>query len=443
MSSPLENGSGLLKAGDYTLEVMEIRSEVTGKTVDLRGLITNFEIYEDFFSPYLTAKLYVVDSFNFPERLPITGQETVRIKFKPDLDAIKPVELVFRVYKLDGHKLGDNAKSQSYTLHLMSTGGFLNYSQFCGYSVKGTTSNMVQTIFEKHFPESVWKDRLFIEPSTENYSFVLSGSYTPFKAISWLAGKAYSEKGNAYTPYFFYETLDGYCYKSLSKIIEDGKASSQRYVYMPPNMGLAEDQVDRIPFPTSLPPRYHKVLKLDDLGRFDKASNIQTGTISSRLLVHDIVRKEQRYSQFFEADVFSDKPKTGTEPLFKAERGDANGVLDTGAAFYYLPSTPFTVYRDLYPIADNFQNESIFLKHKHHVGSVLSHKVAVMVFGDSRRRVGDVVTLDISRVQSDSFLDPSVSDKNLGGEYMITSVKHEFNKSYVCKYELTKTCMGV
>lgn len=443
MANQYQNGSTLLKAGDYVMDLLEIRSLVSQKSLDLRGLVKKVEVYEDLFSPYLTAKLYIEDSFNFPEKLPITGQEVVDIRFKADINDFKPVSVSFRVYKLDNHQIGDNSKSQTYTLHLMSVGGYLNYSQFCGYSLKGSTSKMVQTIFEKHFPDSVWKDRLFIEPSRENYSLVVPGSHTPFKAINWLTSRAFTERGQNYSPYYFYETLDGYCYKSLTGIMEDGFLRRQRYTYMPPNLALTEDQVDSVPFATALPPRYHKILGLEDLERFDMATNISHGVVSSRLVVHDLVRKQQRYSQFFEGDVFETKAKMGTQPLFKEEKGDANTVLKTGAAFYYLPSTPYTVYNRTNSVIDNFQYEETFLKHRHHTGTMLTHKLAMLVYGDSRRRVGDVATIDITRIQSDGFLDPSVSDKNLGGNYMITSVRHDFSTAYTCKYELSKTCMGV
>jgi hypothetical protein len=81
MSSPLETGSSLLKAGDYVLDLLEIRSVVSGNSVDLRGLISKFEIYEDLFSPYLSAKVYIRDSFNFPERLPIRGKYNFQTRY--------------------------------------------------------------------------------------------------------------------------------------------------------------------------------------------------------------------------------------------------------------------------------------------------------------------------------------------------------------------------
>ena len=437
------HGSSLLKAGDYRVESFTITSLVSGNKVDLRGLVAKFEVYEDIFSPYLTAKLYVEDSLNFPERLPISGQESVEIVFKTDVDNLTPVRLQFRVYKMDTVRIGASAKSQSYTLHLMSVGGYLNYSQFCGYSLKGNTSTMVSSIFEKHFPESVWKDRLFIETTKDTYSLVVPAAYTPFKAVSWLASRSFSDVGKEYTPYFFYETLDGYSYKSLRKIAEDGKQNIPRYVYAPSNLAVGENQSESVSFSTALPPRYHKVLMLEDIGRFDVANTISSGVVSSKLVVHDLVRKQARETQFLESDVFESKPKFGTQPFFKQETSEADKLRSSGTVYFYLPTTSFTTQNKGVAISDNFQYENVFLKRKHHSGSLLTHKVAMAAYGDSRRRVGDTITLDISRIQSDSFFDPAVYDKNFSGEYLITSVKHEFTSAYVCKYELSKTCMGV
>jgi hypothetical protein len=437
------HGSGILKAGDYKVDKFTLRSAVNGNSVDLRGVVVQFEVFEDIFSPYLTAKLYVEDTLNLPERIPISGQEIVEIGFKSDIDSFKFVNLKFRVYKLDNQQLGENGKSQTYTLHLISMGGYLNYSQYCGYSVKGKTSTMVETIFSKHFPSSVWKDRLFVEPTSDNYSFVLSGGYTPFKAINWLTSKASNEHGKGYSPYFFYETLDGYSFKSLNRIIADGAKGVQQYTYMPPNLNVPDSQPDSVPFASVLPPRYHKIQMMEDVSRFDMANGIATGVISSKLLVHDLIRKQQRVQQFFERDVFDAKPKLGTEVHFKKETTEASEILDRGASFFYGPSTPYTVYSEASRIVDNFGYESLFLKKKHHLNSLLSHKINVLVSGDSRRRVGDVVRLNISKIQSDSFLDPLSNDKNLGGDYVITSIRHQFNTTYTCKFELSKTCMGV
>jgi hypothetical protein len=438
-------GNSILKAGDYQLSKFTMYSLVNGKKLDLSNLYRYIEIYEDIFSPYITAKLHIEDAFNFPERFPITGQEKIEIVFKSDINALKPVELVFRVYKLDAVEISYTGKTQQYILHLMSESGYFNFAEVCGYSVRGSVSEMVKTIFTKHFPQSVWKDRLIVEDTADNYSFVLPNAYSPLKAINWLSSKAFSKTGKDYSPFMFYETLDGHRFKSLDKIIEDGSKDITRYIYTPANMPpLPEDHdKDSVGFSTVLPTRYHKIQKLEELSRFDAAAHIMNGIVSSRLVVHDLLRKEQRVTEFFESDVFDTMKKLGTEPHFRAEDPEADRFYKKGAAYSYLPSTPYTVHNTANNIIDNNQVESLYTKRKYHLNTFLTQKIVIQIFGDSRRRVGDIVEIDVPKIQSDVTAQQEKKDKNLSGQYMVTNIKHSFAKAYSCKLELSRNCMGV
>jgi hypothetical protein len=447
MATQSVSGNNLHKPGDYTLDKCVLTSLVSGAFVDLSNLFKKIEIYEDIFSHTLTAKIIVEDAYNFPERLPISGQEKVELSFKTDLDEFKPVELVFRVYKFDSHVIGETGKTQQYVLHLMSEGGYFDYSEYCGYAMAGSVADMVKGVFSKHFPEAVWKDRLDIQPTKDNYSFVLPQSSTPFKAINWLASKAHSSTGKDYSPYLFYETLDGYRFKSLSKIMEDGSSNPMGYIYsMGNNRSLPYEQ-ERTQLPdianSGMPVRYHKIQDLEELERFDAASSIMNGLISSRVRVHDLVRKQVREVEFFENGVFESMRKLGDKPRFKAEDPESGRLLKRGAAYNYMPTTPYTVYSKANPILDNFNVESLFLARKYHVGSFLTQKLAATVFGDSRRRVGDVVNLSVPKMQSDAPYLQGEIDPNMSGQFMITGIRHTLTNSYTVKLELSRNCMGV
>lgn len=438
-----ENGSQILKAGDYRIESLSLHSFVTGDSINLSGLYRYIEIYEDIFSPYLTAKIHIEDSLNLPERMPIIGQEKVELVFKTDISQMQKIELVFRVYKLDSQEVMSNGKTQNYVLHLISEGGYFNFSEYCGYSLKGQTSKMVNSVFTKHFPESVWKEKLEVEDTNDNYSFVLSKSYTPFKAISWLASKAHTSIAQDYSPFLFYETIDGHRFKSVAKIIEDGSANIIPYLYTPANVAVPEGEVESVSFSTVLPARYHRIQKLEEMSRFDAVSNIMHGTISSYMEVHDLIRKEVRNHTFYESDVFDSTRKLGEFNHFRDTDPEADRLLSKGAAYFYMPSTGYTVHSKSNPIVDNFQTESMFQKNRHHKNNLLTQKIMIQVFGDTRRRVGDIVEIIIPKIQSDAHLFDDPNDKNIGGKYMITSIKHNLATSYVCKYELSRTYMGV
>jgi hypothetical protein len=443
MSSFQNHGNDNLKAGDYKLEKFTLHSLLNGSSIELNNLFRYIEIYEDIFSPYVSAKLYIEDANNFPERFPIVGQEKVEISFRSDINAMRPVDLVFRVYKLDSHRINPNGKTQQYTLHLMSESGYFNFTQYCGYGVAGPISEMVKTIFTKHFSEEVWKNKLFVESTNDNYSFALPASYTPFKAIEWLSGKAYTTPGKEYTPFLFYETLDGHRFKSIGSIIKDGSVSVPYYTYTQANMPHIDGKRETAGVNTILPNRYMKIQKLEELSRFDEVSNIMNGMISSKLTVHDLVRKEARLVEFFEGDIFENMVKLGDQPHFKASDPETYRLMTNGVSYYYLPSTAYTVTNQTNGIIDNHQYESLYLKRKYHMNTFLTQKIVIEVFGDSRRRVGDIVHIDVFKPQSDVTSAVDKYDKNLSGEYMITSVKHTLATAYSCKYELSRNCMGV
>lgn len=434
------HGSDNMKCGDYKLEAVTLTSLISTQTADLSGLCKQIEIFEDMFSPCLTAKLHIEDSYNFPEFFPITGQEKVTIIFKADIDSIEPTRLVFRVYKLDTQDILRNGRSQSYVLHLISEGGYLNYSQQCGYAVSGHTSTMVSTILMKHFPESVWKSKLQIEISSDNYSFVLPQNYTPFKAINWLASKAMASVGDGYSPYFFYETFDGYCFKSLSNIIEEGSREVIPYFNTEPNFPFGMDRFPS-PYDTNLPSDFHRVQKLTEHSRFDMAENIMQGTISSTLEVHDILRKEKRKTTLRELDVFSKKRKLGAGMMFRTGDPETKRVMD--GALYYEPSTPYTAHNDRNNITDNTQVENILLRRNYHLNTMLTQKIDIDIFGDNRKRVGQVIDLIVPNISVNGNLAEGQIDKNLSGKFLITSIKHTLGKGYICKLELSRNCMGV
>lgn len=437
---PNSLGSDILKAGDYKLIKLKIQSVISGLVVDFSALIQSIEIYEDMFAPYLTAKLHIEDGFNWPERLPITGQERVELVFKCDIDSMPETSLVFRIYRLDAHSVDERGETQKYTLHLISEGGYFNFSQSCGYAVIGHSSDMVRTIFKKHFPESVWGKKLQIEDTNDNYSFVLPISYTPFKAISWLTTRAISMGGKEYSPYFFYETIDGYCFKSLSNIIEEGSADILPYFY---TVGNLPNNGKSSPYNTILPASYHRIQKMQEMERFDMVGNIMHGTISSFLMVHDLLRKQKRDHVFREDDVFKETKKLGVGSHFRERDPEANRIIAGGAAQYYAASTPYTVHTNKNVIVDNHQIESTFLASNYHINSILTQKIIIDIFGDNRKRVGQVIRISVPKISVDGHVQDNKLDENLSGEFMITSIKHTLNTVYTCKLELSRNCMGV
>jgi hypothetical protein len=443
MPDYLGDGNNLLKAGDYYLTKLLLSSTVNNKSIDIINLYTKIELFEDLFSPYMTGTIRMDDSFNVPEVLPLTGQEKIEIEFKTAIENTKPINKIFRVYKLDRQVTDQNGKGQQYSIHMISEGGMINYTQRCGYYVGGSVSEMVKTVVSKHFPSYVWENKFQVESSNDNYMFVLPKSYTPFKAISWLSGKAINSSANDYSPFFFYETMDGYAFKSLSSIIKDASSNIQNYYYIKENSANADGSPPSLPVDGPLSAVFHRIQNLEEISRFNMVENIMEGLVSSRLVVHDLIQKQKRESIFRESDVFTEMAKLGSDPHYKSSSKDDPIFYNDSSAYYYLPATTFSVYSDAVPIKDNVRVEDYFLKRKYMMNAMMTQKIAVDIYGDSTKRVGQIINLYTPKISSDQTVHQDKSDKNFSGNYLITSIRHTFDSAYSCKMELSRNAMGV
>jgi hypothetical protein len=77
------------------------------------------------------------------------------------------------------------------------------------------------------------------------------------------------------------------------------------------------------------------------------------------------------------------------------------------------------------------------------VNTMLTQKLVVEIYGDSEKRVGQLMEVFVPKVAADGHLLDEPEDKNLSGDYIITSICHRFGKKYACRMELSRNCMGV
>lgn len=432
---PNLHGTDIVKSGDYRIKKMILRSGIGEKFVDIRALYKTFEVYEDMFSPYMTAKIYMTDSLNLPEILPIRGQEILELEIGTDFQDAKTIRKTFRVYKIDEQKIDNNGRGQEYTLHLMSEGGYFNYTERCGYSVRGRVSDMVVEVFKKHFPEYLWKDSLVVQQTSDEFVFVLPQNYSPFKAITWLASRAISGIESDYSPYFFYETFEGYRFQTLASIIEKGISAKDKYYFVKNNVNRNPETNEGSGIVTEgtagLPGLYNKIQGLQELSRFDAVEKIGSGVIASRMTVYDPISKEKRDTFFKESAYFDKVKKLGTHPHLRySDSKESNDFFkNSNCAYFYLPFVP--------------RIEEYFLQRKYTINAMMTQKLAVEIYGDSSKRVGHVMQIFIPKISSDGHLMDEPEDKSLSGDYLITSICHHFGQKYVCKIELSRNCMGV
>lgn len=232
---------------NYNLETIELYS-VDNKKLVINDLMVELNIYESILSPFMTASLVLADSgSNIIGSLPIQGNETVKIKISTQTDPDKKYEYNFVVFSVNNRF--SSGKIQMYELKMITEDGLANEALRVGKKLEGYGQEIVLDImkniiktkkpvaaddeckFKMKFipankrpfdliysmaPKCISRKANPTAESGSGSAFTASASSTPSTA-SATAGKL---KGTA--GYLFFETYDGYVFRSIDKLCSSG-----------------------------------------------------------------------------------------------------------------------------------------------------------------------------------------------------------------------------
>ena len=218
-------------------------SNEDGKTIDLRLGVVKFNYYEDLFSPCITAQLLIVSATGvqkIPEEgvsggeqtietvyngLPIRGGERIKINIKPN--SASNVALKFDtpetyLYVANvSRQYADGAK-EIITLDLVSREAITNETSrvVSKYAKESRISEHVKSIIDNNLASTIEDDN--IDQTSNKYGFI-GNLKKPFHVLVWLASKSLPDVKDSLPGYFFFQTKDGFKFKSIDKLIQDGK----------------------------------------------------------------------------------------------------------------------------------------------------------------------------------------------------------------------------
>jgi len=224
-------------------EDIEISAETTtgkGDTLDLRLGVVKFNYFEDLFSPTITAEVLVASAGNATNAagdvletvysgLPIRGGERVKINIAPNTKTNKPLKFdtpdTYLYVSNVSRQFADGAK-ELFTLDLVSREAITNETSRLSekYYKTSPISDTVKKIIETKLASTI--DEKNIDRTVNTYPFI-GNLKTPFHTLVWLASKSQPEKG--LPGYFFYQTKDGFNFRSIESLIK-GK-SNPKYTY--------------------------------------------------------------------------------------------------------------------------------------------------------------------------------------------------------------------
>lgn len=224
------------------------------RTIDMKLGVVAIRYFEDLFSPTIAVEVTVTntggsiktDDGSFQSiysGLPLRGGERVFIKISGNSDTNKDgIDLLDQpLYVSKINNVIREGQRETFVLKLVSREAITNettrlYKKYSRAQVTDHISNIIK--------ESLQSQKTLTSDNASNQYGFIGNLKRPFDVLTMLASKAVPDTG--VPGYFFYETIDGYNFRSIDKLIIEGKAKPKYTYYHQEDQNFEKSTDNRI-----------------------------------------------------------------------------------------------------------------------------------------------------------------------------------------------------
>ncbi len=429
------------------IKEISISSNDGGKAVSLQGGFFELKYYESIMSNTVKATLIYTDSGDTVDGktarsgLPIVTEEMVTLKFednnKNTLEFSEKKNNELYVKKVT--PLLEDTRSETIGLTLVSAEDIMNTKVNLKNRFDGKISDSVNRILtEGNFKGLGTKKKVDIETTTNSLNKIPNNKH-PFYWLNKFSSQAVSEttqKLGESAGYFFYETSEGFFFKSIDTLLDQKPKKSFIYNETPDSRG------------TDVPESYDgKALDMQSDNRIDAVQKSKMGTTSNRIVTFDPFTTYYEVSKFKSEDFGSGYKKAGKNlPKLndKFRNPDVNEdysrttyfVLDTGT----LPTGNSTQDQIKKSADQNFEVAKIANQSSMRYNLLFSQQITLTIPADLSLHAGDAIFVDTPEIKDNKN---DTVDRQQGGLYIISDLCHYIasNKS-LTKMNLVRESFG-
>ena len=438
-----------MAAQDKSLyELFEIRSNDGETVVDLRNGVVTFIYFENILSPMITAKVVITNTgqtvldkekelSSIYNGLPISGGEKVSIKIPstglgPDLEFTE--KLGNELYVASIVNVLIDSGRESFVLNLVSREGITNETVRVGKKFPSSEkiSDSVKEIVKKYL---VSEKNIDLDDTQNPYGFI-GNLRKPFYLLTWLASKSVPAKvgGKSSTAgYFFYETKEGYHFRSVDSLIKE-EPFDEEYVYSP---GIVD---------TMDPKKDYKILEYATVRNQKMIENLQKGAYCTYRMYFNPVHSTFTTPQqgIFRVSDYSEKMENlGKDfeillpPVDKNNKNLGNvpsrymtGVLDFG----------ITEKKDSNSRKKNADPMEYHSQAMMRYSTIFTEVLSATIPLNTNLTAGNIVKLNFGKTTSEEV---KVFDDEQSGLYMINELVHFYDgKGSFTKLKLIRDTTG-
>ena len=404
------------------IEEFVISANTSDRAVDMSNGVVDFKYYESVLSNGITATATIVETGYTDEGsdvkggildgLPIRGGERTDIKIsdaQPTANLLDFTDEGLYVNRVRGADPG--TQKDLYFIDFVSKDYLSNDKTRVLSRYDGKISENVNTILKNVLQTS--KEVEADETSFE-YNFI-GNTRKPFYVCTWLASKAVPDQAiGATAGYFFYQTYDGFKFKSIDKLL-GAQNPKKKYIFN--NTG-------------QLPEGYDGNIDSYNIDRdIDLHQNLTLGSYNNKSIFFDLMQFQ------YEGQVFSIRQQQGRV----SNAGNPNDYVVVADQFINSPSRSMSHIMDYgtLPTGDtpeaqlekwkerkteaNYNAPEVMVQSIMRYNQLFTIQINIMIPGDFSIRAGDLIECDFKHLEQDN---PDGTNPQSGGIYMVAHVCH-------------------
>jgi hypothetical protein len=262
---------------------------------DISASVVSIDIYESIFQNTLSGTVRLRESDGYPEYFPLVGTEYLIVEFVIDyLGEERIFNRIFRIRKVGDQSFPKN-EERNYALELVSPEFATSISSRMTERFEETCARAVDTIMRERL--HIDDTRIHTVENTSGTIDVLIPNYTPLQAINYFAALSLTEEAPYACNFLFYETLDGFYFRSIRGILQEYSKDNKKIPTFQVNAPPTTQVIDEAR-------AFNSIIRLQQEQTFDVLSDVTTGVLRSRMLHLDFFARQfsevdSRYTETF------------------------------------------------------------------------------------------------------------------------------------------------
>ena len=406
------------------VEQIDILSNIDpSKTVSVINSFAGMTYTESIMSDTVKVSVSFVDSGDsiddksVTEGLPLVGQEQVKLKFSDNNDnTLEPILYVNKI-----NPIADRTQDSLMSLELVSKEFILNEKIRVNQRFDGKVSDHINKLLTDSKYLGTDKN-VDIEQTSNLYNF-FGNNKKPFYTSTWLCNKSVSEDNQVLgksAGYFFYETSEGFFFKSIDGLLDQE-----------PKLKLIYNETPDVN--NTIPEGYdQKILNFKKDNDTNVQKKLQMGAFSSRTVLFD------PFTCYYEvkapkAEDNEDQLKMGGKDLYLGKTFRNKEFDREGTNEEFSRTTYFLLDKGTAPAGnsdqqleksgeENFEYGQIANQSLMRYNQMYSARASITIAGNFSLHAGDAIFIDSPGLEKQKT---SEVDRKDGGLYIITDICHQ------------------